>query len=72
VKSRKEIFATFFSHWQFWLLLHGIWEDVKIFMLEMCVYIYIYTSCTRPRVAVAHSGEMEEKEERGSARFKYV
>jgi hypothetical protein len=31
-----------------------------------------YTSCTRPRVAVAHSGEMEEKEERGSARFTYV
>jgi hypothetical protein len=34
-------------------------------------FIYI-TSCTRPRVAVAHSGEMEEKEERGSARFTYV
>jgi hypothetical protein len=30
------------------------------------------TSCTRPRVAVAHPGEIEEKEERGSARFTYV
>jgi hypothetical protein len=25
--------------------------------------IIILTSCTRPRVAVAHSGEMEEKED---------
>jgi hypothetical protein len=35
-------------------------------------YIYIYTSCTRPRVAVAHFCEMEEHEERGRARFTYV
>jgi hypothetical protein len=31
--------------------------------------LYNNTSCPRPRVAVAHSGEMEEKEERGSARL---
>jgi hypothetical protein len=33
---------------------------------------YLDSSCTRPRVAVAHSGEMEEHEERGRARFTYV
>jgi hypothetical protein len=35
-------------------------------------YFYYITSCIRPRVAVAHSGEMEENGERGSARFTYV
>jgi hypothetical protein len=35
-------------------------------------YFYLSTNCTRPRVAVAHSGELEESEERGSPRFKYV
>jgi hypothetical protein len=34
--------------------------------------VILYTSCTRPRVAVAHSGEMEEHEVRGRARFTYV
>jgi hypothetical protein len=34
--------------------------------------ILLHTSCTRPRVAVAHCGEMEEHEERGRARFTYV
>jgi hypothetical protein len=38
----------------------------------MLFNIYYFTSCTRPRVAVAHSGDMEEQEERGSPRFKYV
>jgi hypothetical protein len=43
------------------------------YIYYMCMYTYIlYTSCTRPRVAVAHSGEMEEHEERGRARFTYV
>jgi hypothetical protein len=30
------------------------------------ICILFTTSCTQPRVAVAHSGEMEEKEEGGS------
>jgi hypothetical protein len=36
------------------------------------ILFILITSSTRPRVAVAHSGEMEEKEVRGSARFTYV
>jgi hypothetical protein len=46
-------------------------NDIGYFdMIARCT-LFI-TSCTRPHVAVAHSGEMEEKEERGSARFTYV
>jgi hypothetical protein len=36
------------------------------------MHYYLNTSCTRTRVAVAHSGEMEEKGVRGSVRFTYV
>jgi hypothetical protein len=34
--------------------------------------IILETSCTPPRVSVAHSGDMEEQEARGSPHFKYV
>jgi hypothetical protein len=45
---------------------------ILLFVRKIMFYVLFNTSCTRPRVAVAHSGEMEEKEERRSARFTYV
>jgi hypothetical protein len=62
-----------------WELLCGLMLRVSGYRTEMyCAsckvrseFIFV-TSCTRPRVAVAHSGEMEEKEVRESARFTYV
>jgi hypothetical protein len=53
----------------------GLHSDGKMGYREVCCRefeIYNHTSCTRPRVAVAHSGATEENEERGIPRFKYV
>jgi hypothetical protein len=47
---------------------------IRFYIISLkCHPVNIFvTSCTRPRVAVARSGEMEEHEKRGRARFTYV
>jgi hypothetical protein len=71
--SRTECWRVKCVHVHFHTHTHTLTHTHTHTHTHIYIYIYIYkTSCTRPRVAVAHSGEMEEKEMRGSARFTYI